>query len=70
MSIYLQSVLIGSAIPKSTCALFQIYADLALLPSSSVCGDADGHMINMLRHAMLQVSITSTNEFIRFMEYT
>lgn len=33
----------------------QIHADLAILPTSTVCGDPDTHMANMLRHALLQV---------------
>ncbi|CAN0371292.1 unnamed protein product, partial [Pylaiella littoralis] len=31
-----------------------IHAGLAILPTSTVCGDPDTHMVNMLRHALLQ----------------
>ena len=33
----------------------QVHADLAILPTSTVCGDPDTHLVNMLRHALLQV---------------
>eukprot|EP00903_Cladosiphon_okamuranus_P015446 g14266.t1 len=32
----------------------EIHADLAILPTSTVCGDPDTHLINMLRHRLLQ----------------
>ncbi len=48
--------------------IFQIHADLAIVPTSSVCGDPDAHLVNMLRHAILQVrrGKISTSEYSRY----
>ena len=35
--------------------VLKIHADLAVLPSSTACGKPDTQMINLLRHALLQV---------------
>ncbi|CAM9539364.1 unnamed protein product [Ectocarpus sp. 4 AP-2014] len=39
----------------------QIHAELAIVPTSTICGDPDAHMVNMLRNRLLQGLFPTTN---------
>ncbi|CAB1120095.1 unnamed protein product [Ectocarpus sp. CCAP 1310/34] len=39
----------------------QMHANLAIIPTSTVCGDPDPHMVNMLRNRFLQGLFPTTN---------
>ncbi|CAB1105986.1 unnamed protein product [Ectocarpus sp. CCAP 1310/34] len=39
----------------------RIYADLVIVPTTTVCGDPDAHMVNMLRNRFLQGLFPTTN---------
>ncbi|CAM9911010.1 unnamed protein product [Ectocarpus fasciculatus] len=39
----------------------QLHAELAIVPTSTICGDPDPHMVNMLRNRFLQGLFPTTN---------
>ncbi|CAM9799475.1 unnamed protein product [Ectocarpus sp. 6 AP-2014] len=53
--------ILGISRDRVVLAMKQMHAELAIVPTSTICGDPDAHMVNMLRNRFLQGLFPTTN---------